>query len=352
MAGNPFADAESAKPTELIAESLKGDLITVFQAELPALRGLGRNAAYEAVMNDPELLDASFRLFRARPDLFSSVVVDVERQPVTADDGGLWCGRTLGEAVALVVQASARRYFRRKLGGTRWVPATRKRPPTLLERIGLATPPPPVMRKAIGAGDRLFAVIRDYLRFDWQAALIPHYAPLAPEMVAQLGPRLLDIREPSELRALATREERAGLAGGRPPLLLDSAKRLIKASGDTLDSELLYKVCSQMDLVRLFPNRDANALRRAISQVAGTSPEAIAQIMPVLGGDLRLFVSFFFIGFAVLGEDEYRQCFGVAGNTQWMVRRFADRLVQMEPLPPPALEAVCIAFGAVFRPPA
>ncbi|MBX9634296.1 MAG: hypothetical protein K2X44_04875, partial [Magnetospirillum sp.] len=222
----------------MISQALKGDLVVVFQREVPALADLGRDAAYEAVMNDPELLHVCFQLFRSRPDLFTGLVVDGDRKPVTSDDGGLWCGRTLGEAITLVVRASARRYFRRKLGSTKRVAVKPKRPAGMLERLGvslgLVTPAQPVTRKVVGAGDRLFEVIRDQLRFDWQAALIPHYTPLAPEMVTQLGARLLDIREPSELRALASREERAGLADGSPPLLLDNAKRLIKPSGDTM----------------------------------------------------------------------------------------------------------------------
>lgn len=353
MVTSPTRRRDSAKPPEKIAAALRGDLAGVFQQQIPALKNFRGDTAYEMVMNDPALLSACFQLFRDRPELFSTLVVNGDRMPVTSDDDGLWCGRTLGEAIALVLRASARRYFRRKLGATKRVAFKSTRKPGMLERLGLAlglvSPDPPVMRKVVGAGDRLFAAMRDHLCFDWQAALIPHYAPLGPEMVAQLGPRLLDIREPSELRALASREERAGLADGRKPLLLDDAKRLIKASGDTIDSELLYKVCNQMDLARLFPARDANALRRAIAQVAGTSPEAIEQIMPVLGGDIRLFVCFFFVAYVTLGEDEFRQCFSIGGNTPWMVRRFADRLAQSGDLPPPAFDAICTTFTAVLK---
>lgn len=342
------------KPTEQIVEALKGPLISVFQAEIEGLRGLAPQAAYDAAMNDPDILHGCFRLFRSRPELFAAHVVDSGHQPVVHDDGTLLCGRTLGEAVSLIVQASARRYFRRKLGATRRVATAPRQSPGALTRLsralGLSAPPPPTFRKVVGAGDRLFAVLREHLRFDWQAALIPHYAPLAPEMVSQLGPRLLDIREPSELRALASREERAGLAEGRAPLLLDKAQRLIKPSGDTLDSDLLYKVCSQMDLVRLFPDRDAGKLRRAIAQVAGTAPEALAQFMPVLGGDLRLFVSFFFVAYVTLGEDEYRAVFGIGGATQWMAKRYADRLAQLGGLPPPAFDDIRAVFGEVLKP--
>lgn len=352
--GTKAPTPSAVKPTDRIAEALKGDMVVVFQREIEALGKLDRSGAYDAAMNDPETLHACFRLLRTRPELFAEHVVDENRQPVTSDDGMLQCGRTLGEAIGLVVQASARRYFRRKLGGTKRMVTPSKHKPGLFARLGIAmglmAPPKPSFRKVVGMGDRLFTAIRDYLRFDWQAALIPHYAPLAPEMVSHLGPRLLDIREPSELRALASREERAGLADGRPPLLLDNAKRLIKPSGDTLDSDLLYKVCSQMDLARLFPNRDASQQRRAIAQVAGTAPEALEQIMPVLGGDLRLFVSFFFVAYVTLGEDDYRATFGIGGATGWMVKRYADRLAQLGGLPPPAFDDIRLTFGEILRP--
>lgn len=340
------------KPTEQIARTLQADMVDVFIEHVPVLRDLSREAAYDAVMGDPELLARCFHLFRTQPGLFSTVVVNAYNQPVTEDDDGLKCGRTLGEAVTLVVRASARRYFRQKLGQTRRVMVHTKRQPGFLGQLaillGVARPPRPVPRKVVGGGDRLFNAMREYLRFDWQAGLIPHYTPLSPEMVTQLGPRLMDIREPSELRALTAREEHSGLSEGRMPLLLDSAKRLIKPSGDTLDSELLYKVCNQMDLARLFPGRDANAMRRAIAQVAGTDAGAIDQIMPILGGDLRLFVSFFFVAYVVLGEDEYRQCFGEGGANQWMVPRFVERLSQLEELPPPSFDALRKVFATIL----
>ena len=343
-----------SRPTDLIVAALQGEVSAVFRRELPDLGRLdaGTNV-YETVMNDTTLLASCFSLFRARPELFAATVTDAERRPVVADDGLLACGRTLGEAVALIVRAAARRHFRRKLGpaGGSASPYHDRLPlwRRWLVKAGMMPPPPPQVRTITGAGDALFAVIRDYLRFDWQAGLIPHYTPLEPAMVVKLGPRLLDIREPAELRALASREERANMAGGGQPLLLDSAKRLIKPSGDTIDGEVLWKVCTQMDLGRLFPGRDSGHLRRVLAHIAGTSTEAIVLLMPVLGDDIRRFVTFLYVAYAELGEDEYRQSFAAGGATAWMVRRYADRLAQSQPLPPPAFQTMRDCFAAVIK---
>ena len=314
-------------------------------------RADGHNV-YETVMNDTETLASCFALFRSKPELFAASVVGPNRQPVTDDGGLLSCGRTLGDAVALIVRAAARRHFRAKLGASKRVRESQihKLPGwhKLLVKIGLMSPPLMQVRTITGAGDSLYAVIRDYLRFDWQASLIPHYTPLEPAMVVKLGPRLLDIREPAQLHALAGREERANMAGGGQPLLLDNAKRLIKASGDTIDGEILWKVCTQMDLGRLFPGGDNGKLRRILAHIAGTSTEAITALMPVLGEDIRLFVTFLYVAYAELGEDEYRQSFG-GGATTWMVRRYGDRLAQLDKLPPPAFADMRSSFASVIK---
>ncbi|MBR9972571.1 hypothetical protein [Magnetospirillum sulfuroxidans] len=349
-----FADSQAhTRPTDLIVEALKGEIAAIFRREIPALAKLDASVSvYETAMNDVEVLSSCFSLFRARPELFVTAIAGRDKQPVIEDTGLLSCGRSLGEAIALIVRAAARRHFRRKLGISKRVHESQihKLPgwKRLLISVGLMEAPPVQVRTISGGGDALYSVIRDYLRFDWQANLIPHYTPLEPAMVVKLGPRIMDIREPAELRALASREERANMAGGGQPLLLDSAKRLIKPAGDTIDGEILWKVCTQMDLARLFPGRDSGHLRRILAQIAGTSTEAIIALMPVLGEDIRLFVTFLYVAYAELGEEEYRQSFG-GGATVWMVRRYADRLAQLGALPPPAFAQMRDVFAAVIK---
>ncbi len=314
---------------EVIRNVLRTDVVDILRREMTALRPLTRTAAYDAIMNQPTMLDGCFRLFRAQPQLFAEVVVDAERRPVTSDDLALRCGRTLAEVVALVVRAAARRYFRARLPVA--APAARSRP-SVLRRLGRAAPPPsPAHPAADSPAERLYHAIRDHLCFEWQVLLIPHYVPLPPERVAALGARLLDVREPAELRALAGDE--AGEGDGRPPLLLDSVERVLVKGRETVDAEMLWRVCQQMDLARLFPKRDVTQLRRAVAQVAATGPAAVAALRPVLGNDVRRFIAFLMVAYVTLGEQRYRQAFGEGGQGA-AVRRWAERLAAAEvPLP-------------------
>ncbi|TAN56585.1 MAG: hypothetical protein EPN20_18470 [Magnetospirillum sp.] len=337
----------TADPVRLIQEALRGDIVPVLRRELPLLAELGLDAAYEVVMNDPGLAHAGFRLFRSKPELFSTVVVDAASRPVVDDAQGLKCGRTLAEAVALIVQAVGRRYFRRKLGGPNTVALAPARqaglPATVLRRIGLAKPPPPPpIKRVTGAGDILFSALRPFLRYDWQTALIPHYAPLPPSVVAAMGPSLLKVREPCELRAVA-----AGT-----PLLLGGANGLFEDGGALIESEMLWRVANQMDLGRLFEGGDRARLRRAVAQISRTRREMVACLMPTLGDDIRLFVTFLFVAYAEMGEDEYRRVFSIVGATRWVVDKLAEKLKKAGTLPPPGLEDMRTFFARVVMEPA
>jgi len=341
------ASASSAKrPVDLIAAALSTDVVDVLRGQVVALSGLGRDEAYNAILNDPAVLDTCFRLFRARPDLFDGLVVDADHRPVRGDDGLLRCGRSLAEVVALVIRASAKRYFRRKL--RRRGPAPR--PPRmgtwqqLTVFLGLSEPPRAPPRSSSPA-EKLYAAIRDYLRYDWQAAMIPFYATLSPQTVVGLGAHLLRICEPAQLKSIAGSPEARG--SGRPPLLLDTASRLMPQSSDTVDYEMLFRVAQQMDLGRLFAGQDSGGgLRRAVAQAAAISPDAIRAMMPVLGHDVRLFATFLFVAYTTLGDITFKQRLGREANTRpmraWMTRLAAS------PLPPPTLEAMKDAFVRVM----
>jgi hypothetical protein len=335
--------AVAADPVRLIQNALRGEVIEVLRRELPLLAALDRATAYEVVMNDPGLAHAGFRLFRTRPQLFSTVVVDAASRPVVDDAHGLKCGRTLADAVALIVQAVGRRYFRRKLGGPKTVALAPSRkvglPITVLRRIGLAKPASPApVKRVTGAGDVLYSALRPFLRFDWQMPLIPHYAPLPPSVITAMGHTLLKVREPSELRAAA-----AGT-----PLLLGGAKALFSDGGDLIDSELLWRVANQMDLVRLFAGNDRALMRRAIAQISRTRREMVDCLMPTLGGDIRLFVTFLFVAYVEMGEDEYRRVFSIVGATRWVVDKLAEALTKAGTPPAPSLDDMRQFCGKVL----
>lgn len=334
---------------EAIRAALEGPVMEVLRHQILGLKGLPRNAAYDKAMNDPKILDECLRLFRTRPDLFANVVIDAAQRPVTADHDVLACGRTLSEAVALVVRASARRYFRTKLDFR----ARFQAPPpkiSLMRRVGLAlgmAKPPAPPRHALkphARSDALYNAIRDYLRFDWQVMLIPHYTPMSPSLVSDLGSRLLDIREAAELQALAAPGNMP--RDGKTPLLLDDAKRLIASGKESIDPEILWRVVQQMDLGRLFPKSDHTQIRRAVSQVSAIHVDVIKALMPVLGGDIRRFTAFLMIAFTTLGEQRFKQEFCQAGQVH-SARKLAERLTKVEP-PPPCLDDMQRVYSSLL----
>jgi hypothetical protein len=334
---------------EAIRAALEGPVIEVMRREVLGLKGLPRNAAYDKAMNDPKILDECLRLFRGRSDLFASVVIDADRRPVTADPDVLACGRTLAEAVALVVRAAARRYFRAKLDFRSRFQAP---PPkvSMMKKVGLAlglAHPPPAHRPAVkphARSEALYQAIREHLRFDWQVRLIPHYTPMSPNLVSDLGSRLLDIREAAELQALSSPGNMP--RDGRVPLLLDDARRLMAAGKDAIDGEILWRVVTQMDLGRLLPKPDVSLLRRAVAQVSATHADVIRSLLPVLGGDIRRFTAFLMIAFTTLGEQRFKQDFCQSGQVH-AARKLAERIAKAES-PPPCLDDMKRVYGALL----
>jgi len=350
-AGQGMELGKSADPAvQAVRSALEGPVIEVLRREVPNLQTLPRGAAYDVVMNDPRLLAECFHVFRSRPDLFREVIVDGDHRPVTRDDTMLACGRTLGDAVALVVRAAARRHFRRRLEDRPRLapPPPRQMPP--LRRwaisLGLAAPPPrPVASVAPPSrAEQLYRAIRSSLRFDWQVPLIPHYVPLSPALVTHLGERLLDIREAAELRALAA--PGGTPTDGRSPLLLDGARRLMMPGQDRIDAELLWRVVQQMDLGRLFPNSETERIRRAVAQVSAVHGEVIRALLPVLGDDIRRFTVFLMVAFVSLGEPRFKQEFCQEGRGH-ATRRLGERLAPLPP-PPPCLDDMNRFYQAVL----
>ncbi|HIJ61672.1 MAG TPA: hypothetical protein HPQ04_03170 [Rhodospirillaceae bacterium] len=335
----------------MVEQGLRAGVIDVLRVEIAALRGKGRKAAYDAAMNDPAILHDCFALLRARPELFASVVVDEAGQPAAADDIVLRCGATLGQCKSMVVRAAGRRHFHRKLGGFRKIAIPSRKPRSLLSVLSLGLlghQPPPATRRVPARGEILYRAFREYLRFDWQARLLTHYSEFSPEEAKRLGPTILEMREPWELRALTGKDGQQMRAEGGRPIFLDSALRLMQANNDSIDAEILWTVSQQMELSRLIPNADQGRMRKVVSLVAATSKFAISQLLPLLGADMRLFVTFLFVAFARLGEGEFRKCFMEGGENQWMAKVLIDRLADGGPLPSPSVEEMEAAFGAVF----
>lgn len=199
------------RPSDIIAihEALRGPVVDVLVDCVPQLNGLPRDSVYETIMDNPRLADACFKLFRGQRSRFDEVVTRPDGTPVTEDSDVMSCGRTLSEAVTLVVRAVAKRYFNtfdRTLAPRR--PAPPKPPqPSAFARfmiaLGLKARP-----QANGNGgkptraEELYRAFREFLVYEWQVPLIPHYAPLPVSVVTAVGPLLLLLREPAQIEAL------------------------------------------------------------------------------------------------------------------------------------------------------
>ncbi|MGE5504359.1 MAG: hypothetical protein ACM31L_08030 [Actinomycetota bacterium] len=313
---------------ETVREILKTKVVDVLRSHVPQLSALPRAVVYDRIMDTPPLLAACFRLMRTSPALFETVLAGPDRRLVTRDEDRLSCGRTLGEVVALVVRASARRYFRAVLPAAQ-APATihqdeRQRHHWLHRAaVQLGIKAPPKVRAAHhratqphGRAEKLYQAMRDLLRFDWQVPLIPQYAGIEPAVVAKLGERLLRFRSPEPLQVLA--EE--GLPGGLLPILLDDARRLIAPDGG-FDPEALWLAVDKLGLPAAHPEMDRTAWRRTLAHVSTTPPMAAQMLVPALGEDIRRVTVLLTAAYRKLGMQDYRRVFA----SDDAVRRLAHR---------------------------
>ena len=293
-----------SQPLDAIRQSLQTDIIEVLQSHIDVLRPVSRNDAYEIVMNEPHVLSGCFSIFRAHPEYFRHLITGPDGAPVdikTSDNAMLRCGRTLADAVALVVRTATKRYFRRTVG------------------VKTGAAPDQFSRKR---ADELYTAIADYVRYEWQTTLIPSYARLSVPTVNLLKDRILEFREPSEIIGLAENPPPAG--SPLPPMLLDRAERVFNPNRGSLNPEALWKVCQQMDMGRLYPGVDAKALQLIVAQIVTAQPEALEIMMPVLGSEVRRFCVFLFVVHAEFGQGRFQSIFGPGGQlhilNRWMAR--------------------------------
>ncbi|TAN70644.1 MAG: hypothetical protein EPN20_05415 [Magnetospirillum sp.] len=315
---------------DTIRSVLKTQVSDILRLNITQLSTLPPDTVYDRILNTPQLLHECFQVFRLQPDLFKRVVVRQDKHPVASDLDLLWCGRTVADVVKLVVRASAKRYFRATLPA----PPRPKAPPppSLLHqaavRLRLKQQQPKAPKAPLGQGDRLYQAFRENLLFEWQVPLIPHYTPLEASIVTRLGSRILALREPAQIRILATE----GLTPeGHLPLLLDNAKRL-RGPDQGIDANALTEAFGKLELEGVFPALEDTHLRRAVSQIACMDPRVTQLLIPALETDLRSVTIFLFAAFSRLGEKGFRQAFGSHG-AMWAVQKLAKHLETCRPWP-------------------
>jgi hypothetical protein len=271
------ANTEEDDAIERINAVLKGPVTETLQAIVPELRAWTRREAYEQIMNSPQLAAHCFQEFRSKPECFEAFLVGPDDQPVGNDEDSLSCGRTLAQVIALVVRAVAKRHFRARLGFYRKTSDAPVKSPGLFQIIfgAYKPPPPPKAKKNYSRADALYQAMRAFLLFDWQVSLIPHYATLPLALVRDMGPRILQFREPGQIQALAR--------GRRLPegLLLPPATAVAPSAGTAAPTgkkprssvappriDVLWSTCLRFGLPGLF-GCDDQSMRRLVESVQG-----------------------------------------------------------------------------------
>ena len=280
---------QSKTPVDMINETLKGSVVDILRLFIPSLAPYSNEEALNLILSSPEMAQRSFRAFREHPDAFAQVVRGPENQPICSDDQMLSCGRTLSQVVALIVQAVAKRYFRAKLTVRRNNRALIVEPNPLEKLLRLLQgneAPKVVVTKVVQSpGDRLFHAMRDYLLFEWQLRLIPHYVGLPVSLVEILGARLLEFREPEDIQWMARHGQALTAPTHRhtPEPLPEEVQPAPAPNGVT--DEILAAAQAVPDgvtaqrYVSALLNRINPALARHLAKELGLNPKQLAMMM-------------------------------------------------------------------------
>jgi hypothetical protein len=161
-----------------ITEALKGPVFDIFRTILPAFQEFTGEEFYRAVMSNSEVLHGCMAIFRKNRGKFATLLVDDQGRRVNDEFVKLACGRSLHEICGMIVRTHAKAHFRNALTGDPRNPRT--------------------------PAGRMYRAMSDYLIHDWQVRLIPDYARLPLTAVEELGPALLDAKDPAALRRMAS----------------------------------------------------------------------------------------------------------------------------------------------------
>jgi len=310
--GRP-AGRRSATAVDRVRDSLRGDVAAVYRDLVPALNGLPTARVYDLILGHPEVLDGCFRLFRARRAAFAHLLVDADGALVESETARLSCGRAVADIIGLALRTMARRYLRARLGG----PTRQRLPeptglgPWLARLLGRRRPPR--TRLVPGPGDRLYEALRDRLRHEWQAGLVPYYAPLPVSLVRELGDRLLDYRSPEDLEALAAAHA-AGVAprrgDGTGGVSGGEARRL-----GGLREEDIWAIYQQAGLQsRLGLGSDQRQGRRLVALAASVGPAVDHMLREDLGLDRTQMVAATCACAEIFGPDRFLSLFAEPGE--------------------------------------
>lgn len=239
-----------------INATLQGPVVEALGELVPEVKRLPTRGALEVILDDVDLLNRCFLVFRANPDRFRHLLINRHKVSVEDAEALLECGRSLDQVIAMVVRTAAKRHFRGKLDGSAKTPRAKPRPKPrrdLLSRLrALMSPPERPPERPRTRGEVLYDAFQDYLRHDWQIPIIPEYCNLTPGTVRRLGVRILDYRIAEDIRRLHADPDNpppptpvveiaspgAGQANYQLPSFLTQAKRGTPAATSTADTRV------------------------------------------------------------------------------------------------------------------
>jgi hypothetical protein len=264
---------------------LRGPVVDIFLTHVPAFQGFNRKQAYELVMNNPQLADECFKLFRKRPELFEHVLAGPDGTVVTDEERPLSCGHTLRDVTAMVVRAVARRHFLSRFApGSPPEPAPEQAPAWFrrsLLRLFRKPPPAAKAKRKATRGDSLYRAMRHHLLYDWQLPLIPHYTPLPVSLVRRLGARILDYRSPMELRVLllegpSDKADVSAEVASAPPST-GSGPPSGRAAAINAKASAMWTISQTLGLAKLF-EIDEVEMRRTVVRASAASGSVITSL--------------------------------------------------------------------------
>lgn len=328
----PRSSGSSAASLKDIRTSIKGEVVDIFTALLPPLQTRPPERAYEHIVENPEVLDGCFKIFRAKPHLFDHVLTDAKGQRVRDDNQRLRCGRSLSQIIPMIVRSSAKRYFRRVLphdSGKRASahPETTKGLNGILIRLGLKKAPK--KGYSLSQADRHYRAVHNGILYEWQAGMLPHYAPLPAEFLAALGPHLADYRTPAELQALAEEFKTKGRLPAQPAAAQTLSAPTLPAESaraKPLKEEEVWALCQAAQLTRHLGISDDRTMRRLVAVACAASPDAVSLLRDTLGlKDYRL--PALLCGCAsVIGPSRFMDLFSISGHPA-VLRRLQEHVL-------------------------
>jgi hypothetical protein len=312
---------EGKSPVQQINLVLRGSVVDVLRVLIPTLRPYSNDEAFNVILSSPEMASRCFKAFHEYPEAFEHILRDAHDRPVTNDNDKLSCGRSLAQVVALIVQAVAKRYFRAKF---RRAPVRSARPAehqsTLFDKLVSLVKTGKSRKKVrkINPSDRLFLAMRDYLLFEWQLRLIPHYVGLPVSLVSALGARLLDYREVEEIQWMARTGVPLEIPAGRKPA--EKPAPMVKPMAPA-PSEMAPPPLTQGPVIALVGGEGIDKQRLTSAVLGRVNPALARRLAQDLGLNAKQLAAALIHAYQLMPAGDYQR-FGASAANSHEANRF------------------------------